>query len=742
MVVFEPPPIDPRSYRELLDEAVARIPVHNPEWTNRNEADPGITLLQLWAYMSETLLYRSSLIPERNRQAFLRLVGYARRPAQAATGLVAFEQKRGPLTPPVLERDLEVAAGSVPFRTDNGLDVLPVEGKAYLKRRSAIAAAERADVDREYQALYPSFAEPGVAFDYYETSEVDWSAADRQPVDLAGTVDGALWLALLARPGDPLDAARDAIANRVLTVGVVPDVLAAGQVLPAGGTDPLRAGPGLELSLPNIAVALPEQAEGRQATYVPVPTTSTVDVMATPGVVQVELPDATRLGVWALDPTEDGVGGFPPALEGDDADRLVTWLRVRPAPAATGAPPDPAVQASARFRWLGTNAAMVGQRSHVALETLGRGTGEPDQVLQLASVPVLVDSLVLSVADAVWQQVDDLLAAAPEVPLAEGPTPELADPVELVDVYTVDRESGVVRFGDGVHGRRPPLGAPISASYDHGGGRAGLVAAGAITKGPALPTGVKVANPVPTWGGDEPESVEAAEQQLAGFIRHRDRLVTVTDFADVVARTPGIDLGRVEVLPLYQPVLGDVASAGVVTLLLVPRYDNLHPDTPEPDRFFLDAACAHLDPRRLVTTELHLRGPEYVPVWLSVGIEVLTGRDLAVVREEVKAALRAFLSALSGGSGSGGWPLSTDLERLEVWAAAARVDGVAKVTGVLLSGADGVDTDRVPLTGLQLPRLVAVSVRQGQPQPLAELLGTAVEAEVPLLPIPFVPAEC
>ena len=52
-------------YQELLDEALARIPVHNPEWTNRNDTDPGITLLQLWAYMSETLLYRSSLIPER-----------------------------------------------------------------------------------------------------------------------------------------------------------------------------------------------------------------------------------------------------------------------------------------------------------------------------------------------------------------------------------------------------------------------------------------------------------------------------------------------------------------------------------------------------------------------------------------------------------------------------------------------------------------------------------------------------
>ena len=234
-------------------------------------------------------------------------------------------------------------------------------------------------------------------------------------------------------------------------------------------------------------------------------------------------------------------------------------------------------------------------------------------MVQLASVPVLVDSLALSVDGSVWQRVDDLLTAAPEVPLAEGSSPVLADPVELVDVYTVDRESGVVRFGDGVHGRRPPLGALISASYDHGGGGPGWCGR-RHHQGPGAAGRRQGVQPVPTWGGSEAESVEAAEQQMAGFVRHRDRLVTAADFADVVARTPGIDLGRVEVLPLYQPTLGDRASAGVVTLLLVPRYDNLHPETPEPDRFFLDAVCAHLDPRRLVTTELHLRGPEYVPV--------------------------------------------------------------------------------------------------------------------------------
>ena len=82
----------------------------------------------------------------------------------------------------------------------------------------------------------------------------------------------------------------------------------------------------------------------------------------------------------------------------------------------------------------------------------------------------------------------------------------------------------------------------------------------------------------------------------------------------------------VDVLPAYHPDLsqnepGD--APGVVTLMLIPRTDPLQPEAPRPDRFFINAVCDYLDARRLVTTELVLRGPVYKPVWISVGINVV-----------------------------------------------------------------------------------------------------------------------
>src|SRR2546425_11565766 len=129
------PSIDNRRYQDLLNEALARIPVHNPEWTNFNQSDPGVTIVELFAFLTENLLYRANQIPERNRRKFLSLLGVPLEPPSSARGLVQLTNDRGPLQTVTLNGDLEVRAGNVPFRTQAALDVLPVEGRVYYKRR-------------------------------------------------------------------------------------------------------------------------------------------------------------------------------------------------------------------------------------------------------------------------------------------------------------------------------------------------------------------------------------------------------------------------------------------------------------------------------------------------------------------------------------------------------------------------------------------------------------------------------
>src|ERR687895_592650 len=83
---IRPPALDDRSFDDLVAETLSRIPAHTPEWTNPRLGDPGRTMVELFAWLTETLLYRANLIPERQRLAFLRLLGVEMRPAVPARG--------------------------------------------------------------------------------------------------------------------------------------------------------------------------------------------------------------------------------------------------------------------------------------------------------------------------------------------------------------------------------------------------------------------------------------------------------------------------------------------------------------------------------------------------------------------------------------------------------------------------------------------------------------------------------
>jgi hypothetical protein len=732
------PVFDTRTYRELLTEALGRVPVHTPEWNNFNDADPGVTLLQLFAFLAESVIYRANLIPERNRQKFLRLLGIAMQPAQPAVGLVTFgTAPGGPLAPINLQADVELAAGNVPFRTERGLTVLPVECRAYYKKR--VDEPRRAEIEEVYNRLYASIRQPAQGLDFYETRPLPAPAAGTllDSLDLAGTVDRCLWLALLARTPEEREGARAASAGQIVTLGVVPALDAQGKAL-------YPAGPPASAQRPRLVFETPDVSSPTPA-YLPLEVSAAEDVLAAPGLVDLKLPETARLSTWeTLGPLETGVGGFPPALENaEDLDRLITWIRVR-APklesAQTGG------QARIALSWIGINATRVLQRTQVQGERLPDGSGEPDQAMRLANTPVLVDSVRLTVNGQLWERVQDLSEAAPEVP-TQAPRHAAASVAALraaSTVFTVDRESGEIRFGDGARGARPPRGAVIVCSYDYGGGLQGLVGIGSIARGVNLPAGVTVSNPIPTWGASNAESVSDAQKRIPASVRHREVLAAREDYYDIVHRAPGVDIGRVEVLGLTHPDLLNQVAEGVVTLLVIPRTDPAQPDAPRPDRLFLETLCAYLEPRRILTTELHVRGPQYEPLAVGIGIQAVPGEPEGPLTERVRSAVLEFLSPLRGGFDGQGWPLNKTVEAAEVQAAATRVRGVAKVTGLVLAdGAGNPLASGLAISGLQLPRVTAIRVTLGAPPTLEQIFGGPPPAdEIPALPVPVAPAEC
>jgi len=86
-------------WQRLLDEALERIPAHRPEWTDFNQSDPGVTLVQLFAWLAESLQYRLDRVPEPSRVVLQRIAAHLRKQCRPVRVLVLGKDKKARSAP-------------------------------------------------------------------------------------------------------------------------------------------------------------------------------------------------------------------------------------------------------------------------------------------------------------------------------------------------------------------------------------------------------------------------------------------------------------------------------------------------------------------------------------------------------------------------------------------------------------------------------------------------------------------
>ena len=129
-MVLPAPNLDDRRFQDLVDDARRLVQRRCPEWTDHNVSDPGITLIETFAYLVDQVLYRLNRVPERSYVTFLELMGVELFPPSAARVPVTFL-----LTAPmdedrIVEAGTEVAtrrrrtSESIVFRTIDDLPIL------------------------------------------------------------------------------------------------------------------------------------------------------------------------------------------------------------------------------------------------------------------------------------------------------------------------------------------------------------------------------------------------------------------------------------------------------------------------------------------------------------------------------------------------------------------------------------------------------------------------------------------
>ncbi|GAB61448.1 MAG: hypothetical protein DWB56_05000 [Candidatus Jettenia sp.] len=126
---LEPPNLDDRTWKDIVNEAKALIPKYAPEWTDHNPSDLGITLIELFAWLVEGMIYRLNKVPEKNFIEFLNLLGVTRNPAVPASTYLTF----GGASKTTVNKGSKFATQqntateeAIVFETDKDLTVLPI----------------------------------------------------------------------------------------------------------------------------------------------------------------------------------------------------------------------------------------------------------------------------------------------------------------------------------------------------------------------------------------------------------------------------------------------------------------------------------------------------------------------------------------------------------------------------------------------------------------------------------------
>ena len=641
-----PPNLDDRTWQDIVNQARALIPKYAPEWTDHNPSDPGIALIELFAWIVESMIYRLNRVPEKNLIAFLNLLDITRDPATPATAQIRFQipPTSAPFTIPQgtqvgsLQTDTEPA---IIFETDKPLEVLPtslkqavlVEGNIYRRVSTAL-------VDSPLGGL---------------RLRLEGNQQGNQSRQLLLGFDAAVTVALplmfqFSKPAPPEGLE---VRWRYSTLAAPPSEWA------------------------TLATErLDDQTEGLQGN----------------GQVAVTVPSswtAQNSEVWAE---------LQPQTPEDLVDTPLFWVGlelenvgIEPPSAPPGSPrifPD--IELGLDYI-LANAVAATHALSIRQSERLGTGSGEPFQRFELAHTPLYkqpgaenpYDHLVVEVRSQQldggfgpwqpWSAVEDL-------------------PKGVAAAYRLNPVTGTLYLGndhptlspDG-HGTIPPSGSELQAvSYRYvTGGVAGNVPPGSLTiiRTP-IPGAAVATNVGPATGGSDEESIEDTQRRAPELLRNRYRAVTVEDY-EYLAQEASTDIQKVRALG-PRLVNQDEASAlgvpeetpwnyggisrspGGVTVIVIPAAP-LGVPRPTPSDELIQEVRAYLGRRRSVATRLQVVGPRYLPIRVSASIQVWRSavRDGLTTTPDLESqvieTIHRFLHPLWGGPQGSGWDIGQEI---------------------------------------------------------------------------------
>ncbi|MBE2270966.1 MAG: putative baseplate assembly protein [Anaerolinea sp.] len=618
---FTTPRLDDRTFNDLVEEARARIPLYAPEWTDHNLSDPGITLIELFAWMTDIVLYRLNRVPDKHFVKFMELIGMRLQEAEPARTSVSFWLSTPQPDTFVIPNGTQVST----TRTENETGIVfTTDGELAIKVPQL--ASVMTSISGDAKRTFNEFSAESVMNGY----EAFVAFTSNPPAN-----DDAFYLGFETDLSDHL-------------IGVELEV----DTAEGAGIDPTHPPYVWEVLGTDIT---------QNWTRVVVEEDTTLGLNIS-GIIKMHLPQLRR------------------AVRND---RNIFWLRCRldSMTVESRYNVSPRIRRVSVGSWGGTIGAT--NVDVVTGEVLGRSDGSPGQIFYLAHSPLIARSsneyLLVRRDDGReerWQEVTDFASSMPNDRhyTIDSDTGE----VRLGPALPL-RDGQVRRYG-----ALPPKNALlIMTRYRYGGGLTGNVAVGTINEmKTAIPYVSRVSNRFPARGGMDTESLESAKLRVPHFMRSLGRAVTAADFEYLALEAAPGRIGRAYCL---QPPLTNRGEIKVLLIPQIPRMTGfIAPESLELAADLRETVQAYLDDRRLLSTLMEITQPTYQWVESEVRISVSDLYEKEQVRANVEKRLFEFVNPLTGGVDGTGWKFGRDLFVSDLNAVLLSVPGVNFVRSVKL----------------------------------------------------------
>lgn len=682
------PKLDDQKYTDIVEAAKRRIPVIFPEWTDFNEHDPGITIIELWAWLKEMQQYYLDRISDRSREAMLRLAGIIPRPAAPSAARLTF-------------------SGSVPEYLPAGSTAAAPDGTEFLLEkpfRKAVGGVTGVYLRNgsEYMDVTEIAAEHGTAFHPFGQElecagrylYIRLSAASDRP---------KLWFDIADRcpvarnPFEDESSPRDIVWEYSTAAGFVPCSVLSDSTHGLSVTGRISFGTGADMAASSVeapAAGVWLRAYVGYSGCEDMPLLSGItadmltltqkkrecaceDMLLTDGFA--ECSDLMAAQGRLLVMLRDGAGWqlIPEPIYAVIDGRVRIDLTEYSGTAAADGQPN--------VRVIFYTEAFAGKLSLSS-------DGLPCQEFRFDPDGTPTDGglriMVMDRADSEKPRWREYLRTE---------SMGLAGPEDRV--FCFDEQRRKLVFGDNENGEAPPAGTDniLVTACILTKGADGNIPAGSLKGIRGADAEYPVSQPEMCFGGRSRESLEAALRRLRFELSDCSRAVSAEDMRTIALRTPGVRIADVKAIPFFdpdRPELPPEKLANTVTLAVLPYSRSRYP---VPDERFLAAVKRHIDGCRLLTVDIRTAAPVYVKINIFAEI-VCSTREVGQARASAEQALRNMFSVYgSDGRTHFGEPVSE----------AAVISGICSVEGVLTVKYLRLSAERADCTrtagGIQIP---------------------------------------